>query len=702
MGLIINCYPIPFFANVQFVIGNAFYVISAVLFGPWYALLTAMLVTTGLMLVWDSPHVYVIFCMEALFLGYCRRRDIYALYASAIYWIFIGLPLFYLYFLLFFDIAVKDLFFTALKQVINGLMYGSLASLLILLSPSLWNFNNKIKDSKRRLFSAQLTYYMTLMITISLLVSAIIFNYFYLERQQVLLQSKLNNSANHISSATENYISNYKRVIKNAALQLNYEKLTPQQRQSFLNNLHQSYPGFITMLIANEKAQVVNASPTTRFLDIKGDLKQISIKDRDYYIEAFYNQQLFVSSVFLGRGLGNDAIIAISAPLFNDGKVSGIIEGSLNLSYLKQVENLESNQLKQSIILVDEHNQIVYSTEKLALKPISPFVSSKGSDFYRTQLALINIHNLEALTPEYFYTQKTLDNGWKLYVLEEFSPLLKLAEKQMLNSFLMLFVSVFLSFWISKKISRLLNVPLDLLANHLSKLDATELKNQVVGDSFPNEVYQLYQRLSYSKQQLLSYQMDLEGIVSERTVELEQANKKLKDLVDKDALTGLYNRRYSEDKFNDCLDFCMRSEQAITVAILDLDFFKNVNDTYGHLAGDECLRQVSSLLSVHFKRDTDIIARYGGEEFLLILPISNSLKIESHLNNFRQAIESQTMSQPNSDNAFNVTVSIGAITANANFSSDLDDWIKVADKNLYRAKEAGRNQVIVDIVDDIV
>ena len=132
--------------------------------------------------------------------------------------------------------------------------------------------------------------------------------------------------------------------------------------------------------------------------------------------------------------------------------------------------------------------------------------------------------------------------------------------------------------------------------------------------------------------------------------------------------------------------------------MIDLDHFKRINDSYGHLAGDECLRQVSALLLQHFKRDTDILARYGGEEFILILPMTNALNIEHHLNEFRTILASTTIDSPDSKQQFNLTASIGAITANANYHAQLDKWIKIADDNLYQAKAQGRNRVIVSII----
>ncbi|GGB51684.1 diguanylate cyclase [Shewanella inventionis] len=699
-GLLINCYPIQFFANVQFVLGNTVTVIAAVLMGPWYAFLTAMLASTGLMINWDSPHVYLFFGLEALFLGYARRRDIYALYADAIYWLVIGIPLVYLYVTFIMDIPSSHLGFITSKQAVNGLVYTSLASLLILAIPKLWFFKDKVKDRQRRMLSSQLTYFFTLMVTLTLLFSALIFNYYFLERQQAMLKQNINDAVSHLATSAQNYINGHKTVIANAANQLTIVADDPLEWQPMLSNLHESYPGFISMLIANPQAQIIAASPVSRLLS-NNQTRNININDRDYFIESFYNHRLFVSSVFQGRGFGNDAIIAMSAPFYTDEHhttTAGIVEGSLDLNHFAHVDQNNEYAIDESVVMVDEQNQIIYASEKLGLSSLSQFKFVVNNGVYRTNLELINIERPESIVPEYIYAHQSLDNGWTVYILKEFSPLLKLAEEQMFNSFLMLLIALMCTFYISKKLSALLTVPLEAVASQFSPSASGQHKLPSIDENSPKEVFSLYQRLLASKQQLIDHQVELEETVARRTEELETANKKLKELVDRDPLTGLYNRRYAERKFNELLDFCLRSDQAITVAVLDLDLFKDINDNYGHLAGDECLRIFAQLLQKYFKRDIDIVSRYGGEEFLLMLPLTNALHIEHHLNSFREALAQLSMVSPEDKRSFNVTVSIGAITANADYSIDLDKWIKVADDNLYQAKQDGRNKTVINIM----
>jgi diguanylate cyclase (GGDEF)-like protein len=699
IALIINFYPIPFFANVQFVLGNTLTVIVAILCGPWYALVASLLASTSLMLTWDSYHVFFIFGLEALFLGFCRRKDIYALYGNIIFWLVIGMPIFYLMAKLFFDMPTEHLPFVTIKQAINSLIYTSIASILVLMVPKLWMFETKIKDKQRRSLSKQMTYFVTLMITLSLLFSTLYFNYISLDKQQNLIVKNQQESVFYLNNAGEQYIDNHQKVIENAARYFSISNGSPQELQPLLSDLHKNYPGFISMLITDNQAKIIAASPAIRLNDAKNN--NVTVKDRDYFIESFYNQRVFISSVFLGRGFGNDAIVAISAPYYdkqNTLQPLGIIEGSLDLKYFSAIDYDFNQQKNQSIILTDETNNIIYASEKLNLNVLSPFKYSIHNGLYLTKLPLMNITKTESRIPEYIYAQKQLKNGWKIYIIEPFSPLLQLAEKQMQASFFMLLGALFISFFISNRISQLLTIPLEMVANQFGHLSQHDLNNQVLDESSPKEVYSLYQRLLISKQQLITQQLELEETVVNRTKELEKANKKLKELVDKDPLTQLFNRRFAEHKFQEVREFCLRSEQAITVAILDLDFFKAVNDSYGHLAGDECLRQVSAQLSQHFKRDIDIIARYGGEEFILILPMSNALSIEHHLNEFKVKLSQIPINTPDRTEAFDITVSIGAITADANFDARLDKWIKIADDNLYQAKAQGRNRTIVTII----
>ncbi|GIU08078.1 MULTISPECIES: diguanylate cyclase [unclassified Shewanella] len=703
VGLLVNLYPIHLFANIQLILGNVSYVIAAILLGPWYALYTATLTVTGLMIVWDSPHVYFLFGVEALFLGFARRKDIYALYASFGFWLFIGMPLFYLYIFLFTDLPSSHIAFIILKQGINGLVYACIGSLMITLTPSFWHFNSKIKDRQRRTFNGQLTYTFTLVITVALLLAALLFNNQFIERQQALLYHNIESSAAHLGLSTQAYIDSHTQAIKNAAAWLSLNQHSETEEQILLSQLHANYPGFITMLLADSEAVVFAASPASLLSSLESEQHEISVRDRDYFVQAFVNQRNFISPAFLGKGFGQDPIVAISAPIYrsdNSHQPIGIIEGSLDLKEFKVIDNIKTSQINQSIVLIDKNGRVIYATDNLGITPLSTFNYSLPSENYITPFPMLNISHSDTMAPEYVYASVTLENDWQLFVLNPFRPLVDLVESMYLATFAILFIALSVTIYISRVISARLTLPLENIANKFSTQSDNNYVDYAVDDESPQEIYTLFQRLKQSKSQLIGYQLELEEKVAVRTLELEHANSKLKALAEKDPLTGLYNRRYAEDKFPAIQQLCKRTDEIIAIALLDLDKFKFINDTYGHDGGDLTLKRVAQLLSQEFKRDSDIIVRYGGEEFLLIMPLCNALKIESHLEKFRQKLENIVIDSQQDLQPFRVTTSIGAVIGNGTYSDSLEQWVKQADINLYQAKKAGRNKLIFTTLED--
>lgn len=157
-----------------------------------------------------------------------------------------------------------------------------------------------------------------------------------------------------------------------------------------------------------------------------------------------------------------------------------------------------------------------------------------------------------------------------------------------------------------------------------------------------------------------------------------------------DGLTELYNHRYFQDTLRKQMDIARRYNQPVSLIILDIDFFKKFNDTYGHQAGDAVLRQVAQTLKKN-SRSTDYVCRYGGEEMSIILPNTSSEDALINANRICKAVAEKPFHLNPVDSA-PVTVSLGVATfpENAQTPQDLIEW---ADKGLYYAKEHGRNQV---------
>jgi len=187
----------------------------------------------------------------------------------------------------------------------------------------------------------------------------------------------------------------------------------------------------------------------------------------------------------------------------------------------------------------------------------------------------------------------------------------------------------------------------------------------------------------------------LEVTVAARTRELEEANRLLEQekaqLViasSTDELTGLYNRRHLHGALDRELRAAHRYRQPLSVIMLDLDFFKRLNDTQGHMAGDAVLRRVAAIITQEL-RDIDYAARYGGEEFLVVLPQTDRTGAFSVAERIRHAVQRFPWDEKRS-----TTISAGvAVRVPAETPPDPQELIRDADASLYRAKESGRNRV---------
>lgn len=169
----------------------------------------------------------------------------------------------------------------------------------------------------------------------------------------------------------------------------------------------------------------------------------------------------------------------------------------------------------------------------------------------------------------------------------------------------------------------------------------------------------------------------------------------LRNLAKTDPLTGLFNRGAINQKLNDLVEYAYREQKPLSLLMLDVDYFKNFNDHYGHLEGDDCLVDVASRLSDLCKRPLDFAGRYGGEEFILVWFDAPTAEATTLAQNTRNAIRAMAIPHQTSKVSDQVTVSGGLITGIPTSPDLQDTLLHQADQCLYRAKESGRNRIAV-------
>jgi len=230
-------------------------------------------------------------------------------------------------------------------------------------------------------------------------------------------------------------------------------------------------------------------------------------------------------------------------------------------------------------------------------------------------------------------------------------------------------------------------------ARHIEQRDGTPV---YPGNEHAREIRQLSRSFQSMTESLLQREKELselnatlEGQVAERTRALHQANKELARLATIDALTGLHNRRWFDEKLHEHHGSLLRQGRSFALLVIDADYFKRINDTHGHGVGDAVLRQLARLL-LQSVRATDFVVRFGGEEFVVLLPdvslAHEGLRVAEKI---RSTVEGSIF-----PTVLNVTVSIGLGLSDASDKHPTAVFLR-ADRGLYLAKEQGRNRVVL-------
>ena len=176
--------------------------------------------------------------------------------------------------------------------------------------------------------------------------------------------------------------------------------------------------------------------------------------------------------------------------------------------------------------------------------------------------------------------------------------------------------------------------------------------------------------------------------------ELEAANRKLRALSMQDGLTGIANRRQFDLALQAAWDRLARTTAPLALLMVDTDWFKALNDTAGHLHGDECLRTLARLCTERSSGDDDLVARFGGEEFVLLLPGRDLEAATRIAEDVRAAVAGEKLDHPASPNAAHVTVSVGASSTWPSEGGTPELLLAHADRAMYAAKARGRDCVV--------
>ncbi|MFT4720755.1 MAG: signal transduction histidine kinase [Candidatus Azotimanducaceae bacterium] len=527
IGFGINYLPVPLFDNMDLAFGNLAFVLVAYFLGPYYAVLTALLTVTALSLSWDDTTLYLWFLPEAALLGYCSSRNWFLLHGNLIYYLVFGVPAAYVLLSLNTDKSNAMVLTIALKQAVNGAAYTALGLFLIPLMPTARISEYLQTEHRHRPLREQLGRSIAALMTLVIILGSLAINFQTIETLRQSARDDLNSTAINLQTNTRNFVNDHLKLISSAAAIMSLtlddsdRVLSTTQLQQQLSTVHQYYPTFLTMLVADAGGYVTHASPADLLQQTQKSNEEFKVADRDYFQAAFTGSKPYISAVFRGRGFGNAALVAISAPIYagatSEASASpiGILQGSLDLTRLGDFNQRDDASSHSLFVIIDQHDTIAYAAPELQL----PLLSKFRYDETVTNSALPDSHLGQTYsTPSgaYLFNEKTLANQWRVVALEPFEPILEVIQRQFLLSISVLLIALLALNWPVKLLAARLTRPLDQLIDFIHNNASTEVQGAATPSiEQPLEIGVLWaivadnQRLHLVRQQALESEVAL-------------------------------------------------------------------------------------------------------------------------------------------------------------------------------------------------
>ena len=451
----------------------------------------------------------------------------------------------------------------------------------------------------------------------------------------------------------------------------------------------QAIPEFIDVMITDLQGKIlVSTQPQTILSNID-----------DHYIRALDQQQqdIFVAPL---NELENKLILI--QYLYLQGEKIGLLVVESSLTTFQTLLNTHVG------VGSSEETYIVINGADGQLKPLIPFKQK----LTRSQMSNIDPFNTSMVNNEvntyvdhqgtevFAITYIIPEVNWGLVYKIDVEDALHLIEKQseflVFSLLIVALIVAIVAFFLGRSISQPV-IDIAYVATLIANGDLTKRIESFTKD----ELGLLGLAFNQMADKLIEANGLLEKTVNDKTSALINANQGLRDLNLKleqltveDSLTQIANRRAFDLRFNSEWKRCSRENIPLAVVLLDVDFFKVYNDTFGHLAGDDCLKKVASIIKSSAQRDGDLAARYGGEEFVLILPNTNKEECRVIAENIRKKLAELALPHPGSVVGEYVTLSMGAGVVIPDFHGLSADFFEKVDKALYQAKSSGRDCLV--------
>ena len=411
--------------------------------------------------------------------------------------------------------------------------------------------------------------------------------------------------------------------------------------------------------------------------------KNLVTTDYEWLRKANNSQGVIISSPFRSEVMGEVLVVIAKALRNQNGKVLGILEAPIFLNrpgFMEYIFDKDFSE-RSDILVISRANQIFLASSdpNLVLKT----TPKKGMDAFLDEvMAGFNGYGNTVTSVEGEMLAATADINspdWFVMVRTPVSKVYQLINESLRTAIIngiIVSLSVFLAimfflFFFFNPLKKAAESVREMVLQKKSLTHIKGYKKDEIGDL------------------IIGFNAAID-MVNERNDKLEKSNAVLESLSQVDGLTDVFNRRWLDKTLNYLWLVKTRSQQPLTLLLIDIDEFKKFNDTYGHIAGDDCLKKVAQTIQKTINRPTDFLARYGGEEFVILLESDNkegALVAEK----VRLAVSNLNISHSESPYK-HVTISLGVASMVPQLNIKSVELIKQADFALYQSKEHGRNR----------
>ena len=546
LGFALNGFNPAVFGGTGIVFGSSFALFVTIIHGPWWGFLAAVIASARTLLVWGHPIGLITFSLEAVFVGWMiNRGKRLPVRADAIYWAAIGFPLAAAYEIWDGNTPFPGYWAIAIKMPVNGMIAMLLAFAGIQVLERWWPEILGRKPTGGASLRLILFQRFGILATIPIVGLGLYMGHEFDLQRRADAAANLMNAAIDTAEDLSEHLNVHRRAITTLARQLE-ELGTADQKQvaTTLESVRREYSGFLTLLAANSDGKIVATAADPQLTPGANNPAFLTVADREYFRQALTTKRPFVSNVFVGRGLGHDLIVAISAPVLDStGRVRLVVEGSLNLKQMTDAMGHTHSTAGRDLLVTDSETKVVCSTGSLTTPALNSFAghsmyfaarASGNSTFTHDQAESDSAHPVRQLAawivaPDY---------GWTVYLQE---PIWR-SQRQVAIFYLTILIgsafAIAAALWLAQGTAAVVTRPLERLVESAQALpDMSPVQPVLDTENDPAEIAQLSQNVHNAALLLTKNNAALEGTnrelrelartldqrVQERTAELEEA-----------------------------------------------------------------------------------------------------------------------------------------------------------------------------------